>query len=190
MSISGNPITALIAQEKLTGDNFIKWKSNMNLLLVSENHKFVLNEECPEEPGANAPKHVRDKFDAWIQSNNKAKCYMLVSMSDVLRTKHESMETAFEILESLKEMFGRPSDKSHHEATRTYMNAKMKKGQSVREHVLNMISVLHEVETHRAFMDEKTQVSIILESLTPAFSTFTTNYVMNKLEFNMTQLLN
>ena len=61
-------------KKKLTGDNFIKWKSNMNLLLVSENHKFVLNEECPEEPGVNAPKHVREKFDAWIQSNNKATC--------------------------------------------------------------------------------------------------------------------
>ena len=72
--------------------------------------QVVLNEECPEEPGATAPKYVQDKYDAWIQSNNKAKCYMLVSMSDVLRTKHESMETAFEILESLKEMFGRPSD--------------------------------------------------------------------------------
>ena len=108
---------------------------------------------------------------------------MLVSMCDVLRTKHESMETACEILESLKEMFGRPSDQSLHEATRTYMNTKMNKGVSVREHVLNMISVLHEAETHEVVMYEKTQVSIILESLTPAFSAFTANYVMNKLDF-------
>lgn len=186
MYISGNPITALIAQEKLTGENFTKWKSNMNLLLVSKNHKFVLNEECPKEPSANAPKHVRDKYEAWIHSNNKAKYYILVSMSDVLRTKHESMETAYEILESLKEMFGRQFDQSRHVATRTYMNTKMKKGVSVREHVLNMISLLHEAQMHGAVMDEKTQVSIILEFLTPAFSAFTTNYVMNKLDFNMT----
>ena len=42
---------------------------------------------------------------------------------------------------------------------------------------------------HGATIDERTQVSIILESLTPAFSQFTTNYVMNKLQYNMTQLL-
>ena len=54
MSISGNPITALLAQDKLTGENFTKWKSNKNLLLVSENHKYVLNEECPDEPSDNA----------------------------------------------------------------------------------------------------------------------------------------
>ena len=39
-------------------------------------------------------------------------------------------------------------------------------------------------------VDEKTQVSVILESLTPTFLPFTTNYIMNKLEYNLTQLLN
>ena len=121
----------------------------MNLLLVSENHNFVLNEECPEEPSANALKHVRDKYESWIQSNNKAKYYILVGMSDVLQTKHESLETTYEILESLKEMFGRQSDQSRHKATRAYMNTKINKGVSVREHVLNIIIVCHEAEMHR-----------------------------------------
>ena len=87
-------------------------------------------------------------------------------------------------------MFGQQSDQCHHEATRNYMNAKMKKGVSVREHVLNMINLMHEAEIPGATIDERTQVSIILESVTPAFSQFTTDYVMNKLQYNMTQLLN
>ena len=87
-------------------------------------------------------------------------------------------------------MFGQQSDQCRHEATHSYMNTKMKKGVSVREHVLNMINLMHEAEIHGATIDERTQVSIILESLTPAFSQFTTNYVMNKLQYNMTQLLN
>ena len=70
------------------------------------------------------------------------------------------------------------------------MTTKMKKGVSVREHVLHTINVMHEVEIHGAIIDERTQVSIILESLTPTFSAFTAIYIMNKLEFNMTQLLN
>ena len=94
---SNNPIIALLANEKLNGDNFIKWKSNMNIVLICENQKFVLTEECPPEPPANAARNVRDKYDAWIQANNKAHCYMLASMSDVLRTKYEETETAYEI---------------------------------------------------------------------------------------------
>ena len=89
---SNNPIIASLANEKLSDDNFVKWKSNINIVLICENQKFVLTEECPPEP----PTH----------SNNKARCYMLTSMNDVLRKKHEDMETAYEIWESLKAMFG------------------------------------------------------------------------------------
>ena len=115
---------------------------------------------------------------------------MLACMNDILRTKHENMETAYEIWESLNSMFGRQSDQSRLEATKAYLTTKMKKGSSVREHVLNMINLIHEAEIHGATVDEKTQVSVILESLTPAFLPFTTNYIMNKLEYNLTQLLN
>ena len=53
-----------------------------------------------------------------------------------------------------------------------------------------MINLIHEAEIHGATVDEKTQVSVILESLTPAFMLFITNYIMNKLDYNLTQLLN
>ena len=115
---------------------------------------------------------------------------MLTSMRDVLRKKHENIETAYEIWESFQAIFGQQSDQCYHEATRSYMNAKMKKGVSVREHVLNMINTMHDAEIQGVTIDERTQVSIILESLTPTFFVFTTNYVMNKLQYNMTQLLN
>ena len=52
------------------------------------------------------------------------------------------METAYEILESLQAMFGQQSNQCRHEATRSYMNAKMKKVVSVREHVLNMTKLV------------------------------------------------
>ncbi|XP_062114055.1 flocculation protein FLO11-like [Humulus lupulus] len=70
------------------------------------------------------------------------------------------------------------------------MTIEMKKGVLVREHVLSMINMMHEIEIHEAIINERTQVRIILKSLISAFSAFTTNYIMNKLGFNMTDLLN
>ena len=46
LSNGGNPITALLSLEKLNGDNFIRWKSNLNMMLICENHKIVMSEEC------------------------------------------------------------------------------------------------------------------------------------------------
>ena len=57
---SNNPIIVLLANEKLSGDNFVKWKSNINIVLVCENQKFVLTEECPPEPPANASHTIRE----------------------------------------------------------------------------------------------------------------------------------
>ena len=107
---SNNPIISLLAHEKLSGDNFVKWNSNINIVLICENQKFVLTQECPLEPPSNASRIVQERYDSWIHSNNKARCYMLASMNDVLKKKHEDMETTYEIWESPQDMFGQQSD--------------------------------------------------------------------------------
>ena len=76
-----NTIIALLANEKLSGDNFVKWKLNINIVLICENQKFVLIEEFPPEPHANASHTVRERYYSWIHSHNKACCYMLASMN-------------------------------------------------------------------------------------------------------------
>ena len=53
-----NPIIAILSSEKLNSKNFFKWKSNMNIVLICENYKFVLTEECPLELFANVSRTV------------------------------------------------------------------------------------------------------------------------------------
>ena len=83
------PIIVILSSEKLNDENFIKWKSNMNIVLICKNYKIVPTEKCPPEPATNATRIVREAYDHWIQANNKAHCYMLASMSDILIIKYE-----------------------------------------------------------------------------------------------------
>ncbi|WJZ95622.1 hypothetical protein VitviT2T_014376 [Vitis vinifera] len=87
-------------------------------------------------------------------------------------------------------MFGRPSEQAGHEAVKAVMNNKMKNGSSVREHVLKMIHHFNEIEINGAKIDEKTQVGMILETLSPSFLQFRTNYIMNHKKCNLSELLN
>ena len=66
----------------------------------------------------------------------------------------------------------------------------MKNGSSIREHVLKMINHLNEAEINGAQIDEKTQVGMILETLSPDFLPFRTSYLMNQKNDNLTELLN
>ena len=66
----------------------------MNILLINENYHFVLKEDCPPVPPANASKNVLDKYDCWVVANNKARCYLLAAMNEVFRAKHEALDQA------------------------------------------------------------------------------------------------
>ena len=100
------------------------------------------------------------------------------------------METTVEILEALHKIFGKQSEQARIELTRKYTSAKMKAGTSVRDHVMMMTNYFTDAEFHGAQIDEVTQVGIILNSLSHDFIQFTSNYIMNKLNYRLSQLLN
>ena len=52
------------------------------------------------------------------------------------------------------------------------------------------MTYLNTAETHGARIDERSQVTMIMESLPKSFMQFKSNYVMNKWTFTLTQLLN
>ena len=53
-----------------------------------------------------------------------------------------------------------------------------------------MTNYFTDAEFHGAQIDEVTQVGIILNSLSHDFIQFTSNYIMNKLNYGLSQLLN
>ena len=37
----------ILTQNKLTGDNYVDWKRNLDIVLTAENHKIILTEPYP-----------------------------------------------------------------------------------------------------------------------------------------------
>nr|XP_033510557.1 uncharacterized protein LOC117275369 [Nicotiana tomentosiformis] len=90
-----NPLTAIPTQNKL------------------EAYKFVLDEVCPEKHGDDAKDDEHKAYQKWVKADEMARCYILASMSNVLQYQHQFMESTYDILENLKEMFG-----DHNRATK------------------------------------------------------------------------
>ena len=91
-----------------------------------------------------------------MNANNRTISYMLVNMSDTLRSKMERKVTALEILEVLHKIFGKQSEQARIELTRKYSSTKMKVGTSIRDHVMIMMSYFTDAEFHDAQIDEVT----------------------------------
>ena len=80
-----SPLVTILNQNKLTGSNYVYWKRNLDIVLTAEEHKFVLNQPCPNFPSLDAPSEEKQRYDRWHKSNEMAKCYILVSISNVLQ---------------------------------------------------------------------------------------------------------
>ena len=101
-----SPLATILTQNKLTGNNYVDWKCNLDIVLTAEDHIYVLSTPCPPEPPDNATATVKREFDMWKKSNRMARCYMLVSMAGVLQHQFQSNDSATSIMDSLKGMFG------------------------------------------------------------------------------------
>ena len=45
-----SPLAMILTQNKLTGENYVDWKCNLDIVFTAESHKIVLTKPCPMAP--------------------------------------------------------------------------------------------------------------------------------------------
>ncbi|XP_057981216.1 uncharacterized protein LOC131166655 [Malania oleifera] len=99
-----------------------------------------------------------------------AQCYILASMLNVLQHQHQSMPSAYDIMQNLKEIFGDQNRAARQTTRKELMNTTMAEGTLLRDHVLKIIGLINELEILGAEIDGETQN-------------------MNKLSYSLVELL-
>ena len=114
--------------KNLTAKNYATWKSNLNTILDIDDLRFILTEERPQALTTNANRNVLKTYDRWVKANEKARVYILASMSNVLAKKYESLAMTKEIMDSLREMLGQSSWSLRHYAIKHIYTKRIKEG--------------------------------------------------------------
>ncbi|XP_016462579.1 uncharacterized protein LOC107785725 [Nicotiana tabacum] len=122
---SFNPLTSILNQNKLEGPNYVEWKRNLDIVLTAEGYKFVITEECPEKSDEDATDDQFKAYDKWVKADEMSRCYILASMANVLQHQHQSMRSAYDMLENLKEMFGEQNRAAKQTSMKSLLNTKM-----------------------------------------------------------------
>ena len=52
---SFSPLVTILNQNALIGSNYVDWKRNLDIVLIVEEHKYVLTQSCPSFPSLDAP---------------------------------------------------------------------------------------------------------------------------------------
>ena len=79
------PLAMILTQNKLTGENYVDWKRNLDIVLTAENYKMVLTKPCPSESIEESDKEDKEAYKAWLRSEEIARCYILASINNVLQ---------------------------------------------------------------------------------------------------------
>ena len=59
-----SPLAMILTQNKLTGENYVDWKRNLNIVLAAKNYKIVLTKSCPIEPIEESDKEDKKAYKA------------------------------------------------------------------------------------------------------------------------------
>ncbi|TYK25814.1 gag/pol protein [Cucumis melo var. makuwa] len=129
----------MLATDKLNGNNYASWKNTINTVLIDD-LRFVLVEECPQVPTANATRTAQEAHERWAKANEKT-----------------------------RKMFGQASYQIKHDALKYIYNARMNEGASVREHVLNMMVHFSVAEMNVVVINEASQGEAIIATSTRKF---------------------
>ena len=57
------PLVTILNQNKLIGSNYVDWKRNLNIVLIAEEHKYVLTQPCPNFPSLDASLKEKLQYD-------------------------------------------------------------------------------------------------------------------------------
>ncbi|KAK4727159.1 hypothetical protein R3W88_032076 [Solanum pinnatisectum] len=116
--------------------------------------------------------------------------YIIASIANVLKHQHQSMASAYDMLKSLKEMFGEQNCAAKQTAMKALLTTKMVEGSPVKDHMLKMMSYMNELEILGIVIDKKSQVEMIQQTLSDSFQQFRLNYNMKKIGLSLAKLLN
>jgi hypothetical protein len=76
-------LAIILNENRLTVPNYVDWKRNLNIVLTAEKYKYVLTNPSPEI-GKNSTTEKCEAKKVWKKADEMARCYMLLSMSNVL----------------------------------------------------------------------------------------------------------
>ena len=187
--ISYNLINLILTINKLIGPNYVDWKRNLDIVLTSEEIKWVIKEISLSTPNEHSTQEEKDNYHSWQRADQKTKCIILGSLDNVLQHQHVFMPTTYDILVSLHEMFGGKGRPTKQVALKAIMDTKILEGTPIRDHMIRMIRLFNQMKIIGDKMNGETQVDTFLETLSDSFKQFKLNYNMNKMVMSLIELM-
>ena len=181
-------LRSVLEKEKLKGSNFLEWYRNLRIVLRQEKKDYVLETVLPEKLEPDAPKADRKAWDKLSSDAVDVSCLMLATMNSDLQKQYENVESPYEMITSLKDMFQEQARTERYQTVKSLIECKLPKDGPVSAHVIKMMGYVDNLAKLDCPISQELATDIILQSLPPSYDQFIMNYNMNNLTRTLTEL--
>jgi gag-polypeptide of LTR copia-type len=183
-------LRSLLDEEKLKSDgiNFMDWHRNLRIVLRHEKKEHILTQLIPKKPHDKASQADKDKYTKFVDDELDVSCLMVATMSPELQKRFET-HGAYEVMDTLKNMFQEKAQTEMYNVTKSLMRCTMRENESISAHMLKMTSYIEQLQKLSCKWDEQLMRNIVLGSLSSRFSQFIMNYNMIGLKRGLDELL-
>nr|KYP52784.1 hypothetical protein KK1_025319 [Cajanus cajan] len=181
-------LRSIIVNGKLVGSNFDDWYYSLRIVFMHEKLIDVIDKPIAPQP-ENGDEQGTNAYKKYLELYMSTKCLLLASMSSKLQRKHEDMELV-EIINHLKKMYGGQSRTARYQLSKTLFRYIMTINVEVGHHVLKMISLIEQHEKLECKIRKELSQDLILQSLLGTFSQCIVNFNMNKMDYDLHEMLN
>ncbi|CAL9020349.1 unnamed protein product [Prunus brigantina] len=175
--------------ETLTGSNYLRWKQDLEISLGFLDYDFVLKEDPPQEPAADASAETKTKFARWNKANKMAILIMQRAMASSVKGSVAKSDIAKKYFESIAQRF-KESEKAVKSTMLNKLIGMKYDGQGcVRAHILYMIDIGTKLQELEMTVDEDMMVHFALNSLPKEFKSLRETYIAQKESWNLNDLI-
>jgi len=175
--------------ETLTGSNYSKWKQDLEISLGFLDYDFVLKEEPPQAPAADANTETKTKFVKWEKANKMTLLIMQRAMSSAVKGSIPKSESAKKYYEAIAQRF-KESEKAIKSTLLNQLIDMKYDGQGcVRAHIMNLIDIGTKLQELSMTVDEDMMVHFALNSLPKEFKSLKETYIAQKESWTLNDLI-
>ncbi|XP_026409391.1 uncharacterized protein LOC113304476 [Papaver somniferum] len=175
--------------EPLSGSNFKKWKSQLDIVLGCMEYDIALTEEIPAIPETNEPEPVRIKYNKWVRANRMALMIIKSSISDVIRGGIPTKDTAKELMKEISNQFTGSSKALQFTYLTQLISLKYDGHGNVREHILKLSNLIISLKELEMDLGNDFLVHLVVASLPRSFETFKVNYNAQERKWTVSELI-
>ena len=179
----------LCSIETLNGNNYTRWKSDVELALGLADLDLALLKDEPQEPTNDSTAEEKAYYQKWVRANRMSIMVMKKSISPSVKVSVSKEANAKSFFKAIEQLFQESEKAETGELMQSLSNMRYDGVSGIRPYILKMQDIANHLSSLKITIDESFLIHQALNSLPTQFGQLKSIYNAESVTWNVNQLI-